>query len=32
LPTLTTVGLVGLTFWKSRQLLKRNGLILETKK
>lgn len=25
IPTFTTVGLVGLTFWKSRQFLKKNG-------
>lgn len=31
LPTLTTVGLVGLTFWSSHKLLKKNGLLLETK-
>ena len=26
LPTITTVGFVGLTFWKSRQFLKKNGV------
>ncbi|MFH1036638.1 MAG: DUF475 domain-containing protein [Patescibacteria group bacterium] len=29
LPTIATIGLVGLTFWKSHQLLKKDGLSLE---
>ncbi len=31
LPTFTTVGLVGLTFWKSHNFLKKNGMTIETK-
>ena len=31
LPTITTVGLVGLTFFKSHQLLKKNGIAIESK-
>ncbi len=31
LPTFTTVGLVGLTFWKSHNFLKKNGITIETK-
>ncbi|PIV46017.1 hypothetical protein COS23_01395 [bacterium (Candidatus Moisslbacteria) CG02_land_8_20_14_3_00_36_53] len=31
LPTLITIGLVGLTFWSSHQLLKKNGVVFETK-
>lgn len=30
LPTLITVGVVGLTFWKSHQFLKKNGMAPET--
>lgn len=32
LPTLTTVGFVGLTFFKSHQLLKKDGIVIEEKK
>ncbi len=32
LPTLTTIGLVGLTFWSSRRLLKKSGVAVEIKK
>ena len=31
LPTLTTVGFVGLTFFKSHQLLRKNGIFVEEK-
>ncbi len=31
LPTLTTIGLVGLTFWRSHSFLKKNGITIETK-
>lgn len=30
LPTLITVGVVGLTFWKSHQFLKKNGIAIES--
>jgi len=32
LPTFTTIGLVGLTFWESHKLLKKNHIIFETKR
>ncbi len=32
LPTITTIGFVGLTFWRSHQFLKKNGIILEPRK